>query len=509
MNYSRRIGFAVIILLMLPVLVLGCSGTGGSEGNPLVPSDGWPKRQVMEFAPTQTIFGTPSNVASEVDLASVVWGQVSVATGCGDVVKWEDGTLEGTSWVAAIGIKQLDLPGIPSIPVVRFLRNDGTTMSPEFPVFPNPPVLGQDCHFPRIDCTYLDNGKVQVTVAFRYGTDMSNWDLQLHHLVFKYTLADGWELQGSLPITSPAMINPVTAQTHPDIAYDQASGDVYCAWTEIISGIVIDVVYQRFSGDPPSIVTVVPLSLSLPVMVSGWFVSLDVGKVMLPWGAVPERVVAFAYTAQQPNGFLGLHPVVGWWNIDAGPDDSDHKPNHVLIQYLYWPVPDHPYHAGMIRVDIPCDNAPGHGGAVVFVQDTEIGWGYQVFGISSLYPWEYAWISGPGCGPFNRATLPSIAIHDTGLTAAVTYFGMDGDGLWDVWATHWKIDGSKWAGATAVDTTASGEFELDIDTLINYDFGTGSSLAFSGANTYWAAWSDRNLETFPTRVFGSMGIAND
>jgi hypothetical protein len=133
----------MIGLLTVSALSLGCKGASSSGGNPITP-DGCPVgRKAMDFLAmdTQTIFGSPANPASEVDLASVVWGQESVATGCGDVVKWEDGTPEGTSWVAAVGIKyQPGNPVFPSIPVVRFLNNktDGVIMSQEFPVDPIP-----------------------------------------------------------------------------------------------------------------------------------------------------------------------------------------------------------------------------------------------------------------------------------------------------------------------------------------------------------------------------------
>jgi hypothetical protein len=131
----------VINLFVLSALMQGCGSSDRMAGNPIAPDAYLIGRKAMHFqaTETQTIFGSPTNPASEVDLASVVWGQESVATGCGDVVKWEDGTPEGTSWVAAVGIKyQPSNPVFPSIPVVRFLRNDGVAMSQEFPVDPIP-----------------------------------------------------------------------------------------------------------------------------------------------------------------------------------------------------------------------------------------------------------------------------------------------------------------------------------------------------------------------------------
>jgi hypothetical protein len=120
----------------------------------------------------------------------------------------------------------------------------------------------------------------------------------------------------------------------------------------------------------------------------------------------------------------------------------------------------------------------------------------------------YVCISYPGVGPFDEGTLPSVAVHDvTGDTAAVTYFARDGDELWDVYATYWEMDNGFVSGATPVDTAASGEFELNLDNLLNYDWGTASSLVFCGADSYWATWSDHNLESIPSRVFGRMGYA--
>ena len=147
---------------------------GGSAGNPLVPSEDWSKRQAMIFGTTQTIFGSEDNVASEVDLASVVWGQVSIGTACGDIVVFDD----DTSWVVAVGIEQVDLPGIPSAPVVRFLGNDGDDdyFSDEFYVPLSPMEFDYVCRFPRIDCTYLGEGLAEVTVVFRYGEDSTVWD---------------------------------------------------------------------------------------------------------------------------------------------------------------------------------------------------------------------------------------------------------------------------------------------------------------------------------------------
>jgi len=171
------------------------------------------------------------------------------------------------------------------------------------------------------------------------------------------------------------------------------------------------------------------------------------------------------------------------------------------------------YDAGMIRVDIPSDDAAGYGAAVVFMQDTcDPAYAvYEAYGISSLYYGAFTWLSDPDGESFDRAILPSLAIHDgDGTLASVTYLArLGGSADWQAWATLWEIDASASAVAhpTEVDMDADGEFILSTELLF-HDWGTGSSLVIAGANDeYWAAWSDKVGEGQPNEILGSMGYA--
>ncbi len=533
MNLSTQLKSAILCIFVLLVLAIGCSGTGGSEGNPLVPSDDWSGRRAMDFQTgTQTIFGAQNFVAAEVDLASVVWGMGLESTVCGDIVEFDD----DTSWVASVGIEQTGVPLVPSLPVVRFLMNDGddASFSEKFYLTLEPVEPYYVCRFPRIDCTYLGLGLTEVTVVFRYGenstvwdTWVENWDLQLHRMYFRYVVGTGWTLTPApltTAITSDEMSDGVgededTGQTHPDIAYDHDTGDLYCAWTELDGGTPgedVDVKYQRInsSGTATS-----KYSLGNDgTMLGGWFVSLDTGIVEIP-GENTERYVGFAYTGEFVNGYGeepgGFHPLVGYWTIEGGLTiDTNHEPQFLIINDYedYEPTPELYYSAGLVRIDIPSnDNADDHGAAIVFVQDTldeEPDGRYHVFGLDSLETFGFVWLSDPGTEEFYEEVLPSVAVHTSGDSASVTYFATDGEDEWEVWATHWEFVGNVIAEEpTAVDNAASGTWSI-LD-MIQYDWGTGSSLVTAGNGLYWAAWSDDLGGSQPTRIYGSMGIADD
>jgi hypothetical protein len=228
--------------------------------------------------------------------------------------------------------------------------------------------------------------------------------------------------------------------------------------------------------------------------------------------------VGFAYTGQNPNGAgefpIGYHPLVGYWSIESGVSDIDHEPQFLIIDPKYMPDEYNTFHAGLVKVDIPSDSASYHGAAIVFVQDTqyyESTGQYQITGFDSLSTYGFDLISDFESEEvdLDEATLPSIAVHnDYGNTAAVTYFARLESGDWAVWATHWDFVSGSVSLPTEVDPGASGTFELDIDKLLNYDWGTGSSLVSIGYNQYWAGWSDEFGGSEPTRVLGSMGFAD-
>jgi hypothetical protein len=524
--------------MMSALFLAGCSKGSGSNWSPLVPTDEQTKRQAMAFDNPQTLFGGGEILAADVDLASVVWGQTSAGTGSGEIVVFDD----TTSWAVAVAIQ--DDPNnesLPSQPWVRFLDQNNNPQLGEFAVgslwlLPSPHELARVCRLPKVDCTYLGDGQLEVVVAFRYGLDQADcggiatWDVKVTKMHFSYSTGGGWEESANQDIMDGAdMAYPGTGETHPDICYDQRTGDIYLAWTRVIcvAGVprFVEARYARHDADYGDLVWLGPYSLEAGTNwgdFDPWYVSLDVGEVAFPDEDV-ERYVAFAYTGLFPvtsGWWWGSRPVVGWWSIENGPVDSAHAPIVRLIVPDYDPFDEsyHKYDAGLIKVDIPGDNAPVNGGAVVFVQDTcDPAYGtYAVYGISSLSyvdpDWFYTWISDPAEEDFDEATLPSLAVHNSsGTTASVTFFGMNTGDPWRVWATHWDMEGEGAVSApTDVDDTASGDFSLSVEDFMFHNWGTSSSLVdMEGYNNmYWAAWSDRiGGAATPNTVRGCVGFA--
>jgi hypothetical protein len=105
---------------------------------------------------TQLIFGDPpAYPAADVDLATVVWGEISAGGGSGDIVVFDD----DTSWVvaAAIVYDPEGYPQVPFHPELRFLPNDGTAenMSQSFEVSVYGFEAGWRCGFQTTHCTWL------------------------------------------------------------------------------------------------------------------------------------------------------------------------------------------------------------------------------------------------------------------------------------------------------------------------------------------------------------------
>ena len=78
---SMRAGMISCILLLGVIfmsIICGCGGSGHSTENPVIPGDESILRGGMDFYNyyDKTIFGA-DDPASDVDLASVVWGQMS------------------------------------------------------------------------------------------------------------------------------------------------------------------------------------------------------------------------------------------------------------------------------------------------------------------------------------------------------------------------------------------------------------------------------------------------
>lgn len=325
------------------------------------------------------------------------------------------------------------------------------------------------------------------------------------------------------------MSRPLTGQTTPDIAINQKNGDIYCAWSDLSEEICF-VFYKRYDGNSWSLS---PYQLQSNYRRhSPWFLSLDVGLVSgLPGTMAPVRVVGFAYTGgftqlwdPDPEGprddLWGFRPIVGWWVTGFG-EDTNHNAQYILVNPDFDPEePEEPeeewgnkYEAGMIRVDIPGDDAAGHGAAAVFMQDTcdEYYGDYEAYGIESL-TCDFTWLSDPGLELFERAVFPSLAIHDKdGTMASVTYLAReDEQDNWAAWATLWDLSSNSVAEPTIISYGAQGSWSLSLEEILFHDWGSGSSLAVAGANDeYWAAWSDKYGEDEPIRILGHMGYADD
>jgi len=524
---SRVISFMGVLLVL--GATLSCGGSQDSERFPVFPGNDEPSRFGTWFMDPVTIFGTDPP-AADVDTAGVVWGNLSAFPG--DPVEFDD----GTSWVVAVAIEEDDEERPPSYPVLRFLANDGETMSevfevPVYPVrVPGPPYYEEwYCRIPRVDCTYFD-GMCWVVVVYRYACDTygwehieSHWDIRVTYMKFVYVPSMGWVEMEVLAHQLPdlAMQYPFTGQTHPEIAYDQASGDVYVAWTNLTENRS-ELYYKRWDWSTWHPQGSSAYSLKLEDRAHDpWYVSVDIGRVQ--WGVEGDdiRIVGFAYTGHFPEEdeeYWGFRPVVGYWSIDLGPDDDDHPAEVILVNEDFSPGDEgRKYHAGLARVDIPADTVDTHGAALVFIQDTEEGnqtGQYEVYGVSSLAPTEFTWISEPGEPPeFEHATLPSVAVHNTdGDVASVTYFAKEEDGEWEVWATRWEIDEEGLAVLgphIEVDDSALGEFEMDANDFLYHDWGTVSSLVMIGTyDQYWAAWSDKMEAAQPEGVKGAMGYTD-
>jgi len=530
MKRSMTVVSAATIAVLLWFSITGCSSKSSSVIAPSVSNGEVPGRTAMYFDPSDTIFGDESTHGSDVDIASVVWGGSAVA---GDIVVFDD----DTSWDVAVAI--VDDPDNyqhPAVPMLQFLRNDGVMVGDQIEV---PFVSAQVTYarLPKIDCTYRGDDNLEVVVAFRTGQDaftwqsMQTWDVRVIKMVFEYTYSSsGWDLASSGAMTGGGMAVPLLPQTHPDIVYDQKTKDIYLAWTHATTSTV-EVRYARHDSAENDQTWHGPYSLedeSEWGPYNGWFVSLDVG-VVAGIEQDPERYVGFAYTGIFPQGsgdWWGFRPIVGWWSIESGEDDDSHPPLVRLIvtvvagydDQIFNPFTDNDpnkYDAGLIRVDIPCDNATEHGAAVVFVQDTcdEYTGLYDVYGISSLDYSAYTWLSDPGeTWDFVQGTWPSIAVDNSdGDTASVTFMASEPYSDWLTYANFWVIDSAgSIAEATEVDLVADGDFSLDINDFMLHNWGTASSLVgeTQGNSLYWTAWSDRMGSSEPNAVKGCMGYAN-
>ena len=376
------------------------------------------------------------------------------------------------------------------------------------------------------------DGVLEVVVAYRYGCGNyswthieDHWDIRVTRMWFAYQQDefDNWvwdlapsQQSGQLP--DSAMQASGSGQTHPDIAIDQASGDIYCAWTNLTQYNGSNLFYKIFRDDEWS---EDPFSLKYEDREHDpWYVNLDIGLVdNLPDMSNPERIVGFAYTGnfsnlpdEEPFPLWGFRPVVGFWSIEDYPNGGNHPAQYVLVNSAFTPVEDGAkYYAGLPVVDIPADGVTYHGAGLAFVQDEEDdGPGYyEVYGISSLNYTDFTHISSTVGEEFTHATLPSLAVHRTdGTMASVTYFAKEDDTEWAVWATLWTLDVvNEIAEPTLVDYTALGEFEMDENDFLFHDWGTSSSLVLIGTyDNYWAAWSNKMYPAGePTGVRGAMG----
>lgn len=301
----------------------------------------------------------------------------------------------------------------------------------------------RNVRLPRIDCTFLDDDVVEVIVAYRYGFDIytgaaivDSWDLRVLQMEFTYTPANPipWALtEDPVSIASEAMVDEDTGQSHPDIVYDQVTGDIYCAWNNN-AGFTVEIFYQRLDEgtglwEPDDDEASTLSEGNLYDDHNGWFVTLDAGNVTSEALELDDdRVLAFTYTAHfgnQQSDWWGFRPMVGWWGIDGVTDDGDHEPQLLVYNPIFGPDPKtgKKPDAGMIKIDIPGDDATEHGAAIAFVQETpnEVG-DYEVYGGNSLNATNYTRISIPGGSGIDDATLPSLAIHDDGEFASVTFF---------------------------------------------------------------------------------------
>jgi len=300
---ARLIGYLTLLAAISLTIACGCSGSAVNGGNPVIPNCDATLRHGMEFLNgTQTIFGGGDETASDVDHATVVWGEVSAGeTELGTIVVFE-GDDPCSSWVTAVGIE--DPVSGSNYPVIRFLKNDGETMSDTFPVPVSNPIMGRECRLPRVDCTYLGNGMLDVVVAYRYADTgynwdsiEDNWDIRVTLMRFRYNLDDDWEHLSSQDLEDPAMQAAGSGQTHPDIAINQYNGDIYCAWTYMHSEWGVRLLYKRYNGTNWTGVAYMLESRLRDH--DPYFVSLDVGLVYgIPGVIGTQRIVGFAYTGQ-------------------------------------------------------------------------------------------------------------------------------------------------------------------------------------------------------------------
>jgi hypothetical protein len=404
------------------------------------------------------------------------------------------------------------------------------------------PGPGEDAiniRMPKIDCTYMGNNTINVVIKYRLGEDTldpDTWDLETDWLEFEYNPTPSigehlWTINDRIEWTSDDMAD-ADGQTHPDIVYDQATGDVYCAWSEYINASNIDIYYQLHEegDDPgdwsdPGLLNNDDINDSIPDH-SGWFVNLDVGNVnCTPCGLDDDRTVAWTYTGQFNNqGQLsGFRVMVGWDDISAsGTMTGDQSPLLLIVL----PCPDEEENcddfrpetgqwpsSGLSKIDIAKDNATNaQGAALVFVQEVGQSTGiYDVYGGNSLDPADFLSLGNiDGAATYDSATLPSLAIHESGITASVSYFGEVSN--WVGYAIHWDLANNilAEAGETILDAAADGEFDLEIDDMLHHNYGTASSLAVidAGDNKYWAAWSDSvNMAVEPIEVHATFGFA--
>jgi hypothetical protein len=502
----------------------------------------------MDFNPEHRhqIFGEDADEpASDVDLATVVYGYYDNGGDNGETAVFSD----SSSWVVAVGVVDPDdstnPPNlfnleVPSYLQIRFLNEDGD--APELAstiVIDNPEGLPQqdenamNMRMPKIDATYMgvdgQEDVINVVVVCRIGFDTfdwDTWDLVVYRLECRYYSGGSphWQLGAIEEMTSNAMSNIGIGQSHPDIVYDQDTGDIYCAWTEFISLSQVEIYYQRHDEAAQAATwsgTALTLNQGNFDDHNGWYVNLDVGVVScVPCDLDDERVVGYVYTGQFDQGSdeWGYRPMVGWWSIASGPDETDHAPRILLS------LPGEEYHpettqwpnAGLIKIDIAKDNADNaQGAAIVFVQEEGLASGdYEVYGGNSLDPDQYLYLSDiDNPVTYDSATHPSLAIHESGDTASVSYFGLNVQNPeWQAYAVHWFLDDNTLGDiASDISIDADGEFTLDIADLLHHNYGTASSLAVLDANgnNYWAGWSDSvHVSADPIEIWAAMGFAD-